>query len=133
MPDNEQPRNAVSATGAPADTAPGAAQDTRLRRLRMRAWRRGTREMDLILGPFADTAMPGLSASDLDTFEALLEENDHDLYRWISARLTVAGRSGTMAAPGDNGLGQAAAPGDSRAALLDTIAAHAGSRLRSAG
>ena len=56
----------------------------RLKRLRIRSWRRGTKEMDLILGPFADTALAGLAEAELTLFEALLEENDHDLYRWIS-------------------------------------------------
>ncbi len=100
----------------------------RLRRLRMRAWRRGTREMDLILGPFADTALAGLSAGDLDVFEALLDENDHDLYRQISTRLTQTdgGRAVAGATPE---AGQPAA----QAVLLDTIARHASSRLRPDG
>lgn len=58
----------------------------RLKRLRMRSWRRGTKEMDLILGPFADSQLEGLSAEQLDQYEALLAENDQDLYPWISAR-----------------------------------------------
>jgi len=56
----------------------------RLKRLRMRCWRRGTREMDLILGPFADSELAALDAQALDAFEALLAENDQDLYLWIS-------------------------------------------------
>ncbi len=100
----------------------------RLRRLRMRAWRRGTREMDLILGPFADTALVGLSAGDLDVFEALLDENDHDLYRQISARLTRTDDSEGLAGAATE-AGQSAA----QAAMLDTIALHAASRLRPAG
>lgn len=57
---------------------------TRLARLRMRSWRRGTREMDLILGPYADAALPGLTAAELDAYEAILSENDQDLYLWIT-------------------------------------------------
>lgn len=56
----------------------------RLKRVRMRAWRRGTKEMDLILGGFADRELAGLGTDDLDALEALMEENDQDLYRWIS-------------------------------------------------
>lgn len=56
----------------------------RLARLRMRCWRRGTREMDLILGPFADAALGELDAAGLDALEALLSENDQDLYLWTS-------------------------------------------------
>ncbi|WP_424929334.1 succinate dehydrogenase assembly factor 2 [Amaricoccus tamworthensis] len=58
----------------------------RLKRLRMRSWRRGTKEMDLILGPFADSALKELDSMDLDAFEALLVENDQDLYSWFSGR-----------------------------------------------
>lgn len=59
-------------------------EDVTLKRLRMRSWRRGMREMDLILGPFADAALGGLDAPALDAFERLLHENDQDLYRWIT-------------------------------------------------
>lgn len=61
--------------------------EARLKRLRMRSWRRGTKEMDLILGPFADSELPGLTAAELDLYEALLAENDQDLYPWITARM----------------------------------------------
>ena len=57
--------------------------DARLKKLRLRAWRRGFREADLILGPFADQHVPTLSAGDLDIFEALLDEADQDVYGWI--------------------------------------------------
>ena len=56
----------------------------RLRRLGIRSWGRGTREMDLILGRFADAELAGLDAASLEAFEALLSENDHDLYAWIA-------------------------------------------------
>ena len=58
---------------------------TRLARLRMRSWRRGTREMDLILGPFSDAILSELAPAELDAFEALLSENDQDLYRWVGS------------------------------------------------
>lgn len=60
--------------------------DTRLKKLKFRAWHRGFREADLILGPFADTHAQSLSPAQLDAFEALLEENDHDIYGWIAGR-----------------------------------------------
>lgn len=59
-------------------------RETRLKRIRIRSWRRGTKEMDLLLGPFADGPLAGLDAAGLDAFEALLAENDQDLYAWIS-------------------------------------------------
>ena len=62
--------------------------DARLRRLRMRAWRRGTREMDLILGPFADARLGAMMAPALEAFEAVLAENDQDLYGWVTGRDT---------------------------------------------
>jgi len=65
----------------------GEAPDIRLRRLRMRSWRRGIREMDLVLGGFADGALDGLAGKELDAFEALLSENDHDIYQWIAGRV----------------------------------------------
>jgi antitoxin CptB len=55
------------------------------RRLRMRSWRRGIREMDLILGGFADAHLAALDDPTLTAYEALLSENDHDLYRWVAA------------------------------------------------
>jgi antitoxin CptB len=57
--------------------------DARLKKLRFRAWRRGFREADLILGPFADKHVADFSAAELDWFEDLLEQPDQDLYAWI--------------------------------------------------
>ena len=56
----------------------------RLGRITFRAWRRGFREADLVLGPFAEQVGPGLDDVDLDAFEALLaQDDDHQLYAWI--------------------------------------------------
>ena len=60
--------------------------ENRLKRLRMRSWRRGIKEMDLILGPYADASLAGLDADQIDAYEALLDENDQDLYAWFSGR-----------------------------------------------
>ena len=60
--------------------------DTRLKRLKFRAWHRGFREADLILGPFADTHGPNLTPTQFDALEALLEQPDQDLYEWIVER-----------------------------------------------
>lgn len=59
-------------------------RETRLKRLRIRCWRRGTKEMDLIFGRFADSGMSELTDAELDAFEALMEEADDELYLWIS-------------------------------------------------
>lgn len=61
-------------------------QENRRKRLKFRAWHRGTREMDLLLGSFADANIPGFSEAELDEFESLLENNDPDLYNWVSGR-----------------------------------------------
>ena len=61
-------------------------REIRLKRLKIRSWRRGTKEMDMLLGPFADGALPDLAEPDLAAYEAMLEENDQDLYAWVSGR-----------------------------------------------
>ena len=58
----------------------------RLRKLSFRAWRRGFKEADIILGNFADDHLPTMSDVDLDIFEVLLEVPDQDLYGWIIER-----------------------------------------------
>ncbi|MEM9012849.1 MAG: succinate dehydrogenase assembly factor 2 [Pseudomonadota bacterium] len=63
--------------------------DAQLKRLRIRSWRRGTREMDLILGPFADHDLRALAAAERDHYERLLNENDGDLYAWVSGRIAA--------------------------------------------
>ncbi len=60
--------------------------EVRLKRLRFRAWRRGFREADLILGPFADAHAATMGDRDLALFEALLEVPDQDLWSWIIGR-----------------------------------------------
>ena len=52
----------------------------------MRSMRRGIKEMDLILSSFADARLDGMSAEGLDLYDALLEENDHDLYAWVAGQ-----------------------------------------------
>lgn len=63
-----------------------ASKSIRLKRLRFRSWHRGCKETDLILGRFCDAALETMPESDLDTFEALLEENDADLWQWLSGK-----------------------------------------------
>ena len=57
--------------------------EARLKKLRFRAWRRGFREADLIIGQFADAELERMDAAELDNFEVLLEQPDQDLYAWI--------------------------------------------------
>ena len=58
----------------------------RRKRLRFRAWHRGIKETDLILGPFADAYLEALEPQELDDFEALLSAQDNDLYDWCAGR-----------------------------------------------
>ncbi len=60
--------------------------ERRRRRLRFRSWHRGTREMDLLIGGFAERHLDGFTRPQLDRYEALLELGDPDLYAWISGR-----------------------------------------------
>lgn len=60
--------------------------ETRLKRLSFRAWRRGFREADLILGPYVDTHARDLTPEGLDALEDLLAHPDQDLYAWIVER-----------------------------------------------
>ena len=53
------------------------------RRLRYRAWHRGTKEMDLLLGPYADARLEGMDGAALARFALLLEEADTDLQKWM--------------------------------------------------
>lgn len=57
--------------------------DNVARRLRMRSWRRGMREMDLILGAFADAELKAMREAEREAYEALLAENDQSLYAWV--------------------------------------------------
>jgi antitoxin CptB len=65
-------------------TRSSAGLDERRRRLLYRAWHRGTREMDLIMGGFADAVISELSEADVDAFETLSEVPDPELYAWLS-------------------------------------------------
>jgi antitoxin CptB len=65
-------------------TRSSAGLDERRRRLLYRSWHRGTREMDLILGRFADAMIAALSEDEVDALERLSEVPDPDLYAWLS-------------------------------------------------
>jgi antitoxin CptB len=62
-----------------------AGEDIAMRRkkLRYRAWHRGTREMDLVLGPYADAHTDAMDHAQLDRLEALMSEEDPPLLKWV--------------------------------------------------
>ena len=64
-------------------------KENTLKRLKIRSWRRGTKEMDLILGNFADGNLGSLSSFELETYDQFLNENDNDLYAWCSEKTKV--------------------------------------------
>ena len=58
--------------------------DMRRRRIRVRAWRRGMREMDILMGRFVDAQAEALSAQALNELETLLDLPDDAVFRWLS-------------------------------------------------
>ncbi|MFT4151002.1 MAG: succinate dehydrogenase assembly factor 2 [Paracoccaceae bacterium] len=82
--------------------------EARLKRLSMRSWRRGTKEMDLVFGPWSDAHLAAADEPTLAAYDRLLNENDQDLAAWI--------------------VGQQPAPVE-HAALLDRIGRFARARL----
>lgn len=58
--------------------------DIRRRRLLFRSWHRGMREMDLILGTFADAEIAALTEAEIDQYEVLLDIPDTELLPWIT-------------------------------------------------
>ncbi len=61
--------------------------DDRRKKLKFRAWRRGFREIDLILGGFADRHLADLEEARLNEFEQLLDAPDQDVFAWITDQL----------------------------------------------
>ena len=70
-------------------SAPQPNLDARRRRLLFRAWHRGTREMDLLMGRFADARVAALTEIDVDDLEALMEEQDRDVFSWLTGETPV--------------------------------------------
>lgn len=60
--------------------------DPRRKKILFRAWHRGMREMDLIMGRFAEANLDRMDDQALDTFELLIEAPDRDLLAWITGR-----------------------------------------------
>ena len=68
-------------------TRTSADLDVHRRQILYRAWHRGMREMDLIMGRFADAEIGELSDEDLAEFERLIEVPDRDLLGWITGEI----------------------------------------------
>ena len=63
--------------------------DARRRRLLFRSWHRGIREMDLVLGRFADAQIASLTDAELDEYERLLEIPDPQMFAWVNGAETA--------------------------------------------
>ena len=59
----------------------------RIKRLKMRSMRRGIKEMDLILSAYAERNLAAMTEDQLSLYDALLGENDQDLYQWVTGQV----------------------------------------------
>ena len=62
-------------------------RENRIKRMKMRSMRRGIKEMDLILSAYAERNLDAMDDSGLDLYDALLHENDQDLYQWVTGQV----------------------------------------------
>lgn len=60
--------------------------EARIKRLKMRSMRRGIKEMDLILHAYAERSLDDMDEAGLTLYDALLQENDQDLYQWVTGQ-----------------------------------------------
>jgi antitoxin CptB len=67
-------------------------REARLKRLKFRAWHRGTKEADLMIGGFFDAQHEGWSAAEIDWFESFIEEQDVDIMAWAIGTMPVPER-----------------------------------------
>lgn len=70
--------------------------DSRRRKLLFRSWHRGMREMDLVLGSFADARIAALTDAEIEQYERLLEIPDTDLLPWITGEKPMPAREETV-------------------------------------
>ena len=66
--------------------------ENRLKRMKIRSMRRGIKEMDIILERYADDNLASMDAATLDLYDALLHENDQDLYQWVTGQVAAPER-----------------------------------------
>ena len=73
--------------------------DVRRRRLLFRSRHRGIREMDLVLGPFADAQLDAMSDAELDEFERWLDIPDQQMFAWVNGSEAVPPATGYRVVP----------------------------------
>ena len=86
--------------------------DARRKQMIYRANHRGIKEMDIMLGGFAEACIADLTETELDAFEALLSETDRDLLTWFT--------------------GEVAVPDSVRSPIFDRVTEHQAKRLKQA-
>lgn len=80
----------------------------RVKRLYMRSIRRGIKEMDLILTAFASDRLAQMDDATLTLYDAMLSENDHDLYQWITRQVETPDPYAALIADIQNHIAKAA-------------------------
>lgn len=73
-------------------------RDHAIKRMRMRSMRRGIKEMDIILSAYADEYLGDMSQSELENYDSLLNENDQDLYQWVTGKHSPPAEFGDLIA-----------------------------------
>jgi antitoxin CptB len=71
-----------------AEPSPEVSGEVRRKRLLFRSWHRGTKETDMLLGSFAERHLADFTPAQLEIYEALLQENDANLFDWVAGRST---------------------------------------------
>ncbi len=71
-------------------------RDHKIKRLAMRSMRRGIKEMDIILSNYADKKLVDMDDAGLAQYDALLSENDQDLYQWVSGQVPAKPQFATL-------------------------------------
>jgi antitoxin CptB len=66
--------------------------EARLKRLRFRAWHRGTREADYVIGGYFERFHLAWSEAEVAWFETLLEQEDADILAWAMGKVAVPAR-----------------------------------------
>ncbi|MGJ8625711.1 MAG: succinate dehydrogenase assembly factor 2 [Sulfitobacter sp.] len=80
----------------------------RVKRLYMRSIRRGIKEMDLILTVYASDRLDQMDDTTLTLYDAMLSENDHDLYQWITRQVETPDPYGALIADIQNHIANTA-------------------------
>ena len=68
----------------------------RIKRLAMRSMRRGIKEMDIILSAYATANLATMDEDTIQLYDQLLDENDQDLYQWVTGQATAPAKFGQM-------------------------------------